>query len=81
MYKLCKKLCSAGAADTEASNLFVVFISNDKKQVCPTFLLNPFLSSIYLNISDHYVLHNLLVLVGNIVSAVDNGDAVKYIYH
>ena len=34
MYRLCKKLSLAGIADREASDLYVVFISNDKKQVC-----------------------------------------------
>ncbi|CAO2831715.1 unnamed protein product [Amaranthus hypochondriacus] len=33
VYRLCKKLCSAGIADSEGSDLFVVFISNDKKQI------------------------------------------------
>lgn len=33
VYRLCKKLCSTGVADTEGSDLFVVFISNDKKQI------------------------------------------------
>lgn len=33
MYKLCKKLCAAGTAVAEGSDLFVVFISNDKKQI------------------------------------------------
>ncbi|XP_057249137.1 protein N-terminal glutamine amidohydrolase isoform X1 [Beta vulgaris subsp. vulgaris] len=33
VYRLCKKLCSSGMADTEGSDLFVVFISNDKKQI------------------------------------------------
>ncbi|XP_021724138.1 protein N-terminal glutamine amidohydrolase-like [Chenopodium quinoa] len=33
VYRICKKLCSTGVADTEASDLFVVFISNDKKQI------------------------------------------------
>lgn len=38
VYRLCKKLCSAGIADSEGSDLFVVFISNDKKQASPTLL-------------------------------------------
>ncbi|PON38859.1 Protein N-terminal glutamine amidohydrolase, alpha beta roll [Parasponia andersonii] len=33
VYLLCKKLCENGIADAEGSDLFVVFISNDKKQV------------------------------------------------
>lgn len=33
MYKLCKKLSLAGIADREASDLYVIFISNDKKQI------------------------------------------------
>ncbi|KAL7169004.1 hypothetical protein ACSBR2_034096 [Camellia fascicularis] len=32
-YLLCKKLCTSGVADAEGSDLFVVFISNEKKQV------------------------------------------------
>ncbi|CAL5422812.1 unnamed protein product [Camellia sinensis] len=31
----CKKLCTSGVADAEGSDLFVVFISNEKKQVPP----------------------------------------------
>ncbi|CAK9182406.1 unnamed protein product [Ilex paraguariensis] len=33
VYLLCKKLCAGGAADMEGSDLFVVFITNEKKQV------------------------------------------------
>ncbi|GAV75204.1 Nt_Gln_amidase domain-containing protein [Cephalotus follicularis] len=33
VYLLCKKLCENGIADAEGSDLFVVFISNEKKQV------------------------------------------------
>ncbi|KAL6987147.1 Protein N-terminal glutamine amidohydrolase [Sarracenia purpurea var. burkii] len=33
VYLLCKQLCTSGVADAEGSDLFVVFISNDKKQV------------------------------------------------
>lgn len=33
VYWLCKKLCSSGKVDTEGSDLFVIFISNDEKQV------------------------------------------------
>ncbi|KAA8517106.1 hypothetical protein F0562_017399 [Nyssa sinensis] len=33
VYFLCKKLCANGTADAEGSDLFVVFISNEKKQV------------------------------------------------
>ncbi|KAL2923590.1 Protein N-terminal glutamine amidohydrolase [Bienertia sinuspersici] len=33
VYRLCKKLCSAEIADTENSDFFVVFISNDRKQI------------------------------------------------
>uniref|UniRef100_A0A7C9DGT6 Protein N-terminal glutamine amidohydrolase n=1 Tax=Opuntia streptacantha TaxID=393608 RepID=A0A7C9DGT6_OPUST len=33
VYRLCKKLSLAGIADREASDLYVVFISNDKKQI------------------------------------------------
>ncbi|KAK9664349.1 hypothetical protein RND81_14G035400 [Saponaria officinalis] len=33
VYNLCKKLSSAGIADAQASDLFVVFISNDNKQI------------------------------------------------
>ncbi|CAL5351940.1 unnamed protein product [Camellia sinensis] len=33
VYLLCKKLCTSGVADAEGSDLFVVFISNEKKQV------------------------------------------------
>ncbi|XP_057488033.1 protein N-terminal glutamine amidohydrolase-like [Actinidia eriantha] len=33
VYLLCKKLCTNGIADAEGSDLFVVFISNEKKQV------------------------------------------------
>ncbi|KAI4348689.1 hypothetical protein L6164_009382 [Bauhinia variegata] len=32
VYLLCKKLITSGIAETEGSDLFVVFISNDKKQ-------------------------------------------------
>lgn len=32
-YRLCKNLCAAGVADREGSDLYVVFISNDKKQI------------------------------------------------
>lgn len=33
VYLLCKKLCSIGIADTQGSDLFVVFISNENKQI------------------------------------------------
>ncbi|XP_061348895.1 protein N-terminal glutamine amidohydrolase [Gastrolobium bilobum] len=33
VYLLCKKLCSDGIANAEGSDLFVVFISNEKKQI------------------------------------------------
>ncbi|CAL5420834.1 unnamed protein product [Camellia sinensis] len=33
VYLLCKKLCTSGVADAEGSDLFVVFVSNEKKQV------------------------------------------------
>ncbi|CAM8941413.1 unnamed protein product [Rhodiola kirilowii] len=33
VYMLCKKLCALGIAEPDASDLFVVFISNDKKQI------------------------------------------------
>ncbi|XP_010269775.1 PREDICTED: protein N-terminal glutamine amidohydrolase isoform X1 [Nelumbo nucifera] len=33
VYYLCKKLCMIGAAETNGSDLFVVFISNEKKQI------------------------------------------------
>ncbi|XP_012086154.1 protein N-terminal glutamine amidohydrolase [Jatropha curcas] len=33
VYFLCKKLCQQGIADAEGSDLFVAFISNEKKQV------------------------------------------------
>ncbi|KAF5941188.1 hypothetical protein HYC85_022355 [Camellia sinensis] len=32
VYLLCKKLCTSGVVDAEGSELFVVFISNEKKQ-------------------------------------------------
>lgn len=32
MYLLCKTLCENGVADATGSDLFVVFISNEKKQ-------------------------------------------------
>ncbi|XP_039063825.1 protein N-terminal glutamine amidohydrolase [Hibiscus syriacus] len=33
VYFLCKKLCSSGIADAQGSDIFVVFISNDNKQI------------------------------------------------
>lgn len=33
-YLLCKKLCTDGIAEADGSDLFVVFISNEKKQAC-----------------------------------------------
>ncbi|KAH7557217.1 hypothetical protein JRO89_XS11G0076400 [Xanthoceras sorbifolium] len=36
VYLLCKKLCAKGVADADGSDLFVVFISNEKKQAYPT---------------------------------------------
>lgn len=33
VYLLCKKLCADGIADADGSDLFVVFISNEKKQI------------------------------------------------
>ncbi|KAK4839123.1 hypothetical protein QYF36_019311 [Acer negundo] len=33
VYFLCKKLCANGVADTDGSDLYVVFISNEKKQI------------------------------------------------
>ncbi|KAB2631288.1 protein N-terminal glutamine amidohydrolase [Pyrus ussuriensis x Pyrus communis] len=33
VYLLCKELCKKGIADAQGSDLFVVFISNDKKQI------------------------------------------------
>ncbi|KAL7194365.1 hypothetical protein ACSBR1_034719 [Camellia fascicularis] len=34
VYLLCKKLCTSGVADAEGSDIFVVFISNEKKFHC-----------------------------------------------
>lgn len=34
VYLLCKKLCANGTAEADGSDLFVVFISNEKKQAC-----------------------------------------------
>lgn len=42
MYLLCKKLCADGIADAEGSDLFVVFISNEKKQACNWHLVFTF---------------------------------------
>ncbi|KAK1548798.1 hypothetical protein Q3G72_021135 [Acer saccharum] len=36
VYFLCKKLCANGVADADGSDLYVVFISNEKKQAYPT---------------------------------------------
>ncbi|KAL9411795.1 hypothetical protein AB3S75_045407 [Citrus x aurantiifolia] len=33
VYLLCKKLCANGTAEADGSDLFVVFISNEKKQI------------------------------------------------
>ncbi|XP_057982091.1 protein N-terminal glutamine amidohydrolase isoform X1 [Malania oleifera] len=33
VYLLCKNLCMNGAADTKGSDLFIVFLTNEKKQV------------------------------------------------
>ncbi|XP_028761551.1 protein N-terminal glutamine amidohydrolase isoform X2 [Neltuma alba] len=33
VYLLCKKLCADGIADADGSDLFVVFISNEKRQI------------------------------------------------
>ncbi|XP_071909256.1 protein N-terminal glutamine amidohydrolase-like [Coffea arabica] len=33
IYLLCKKLCANGLADSDGSDLFVVFISNEKQQI------------------------------------------------
>ncbi|KAK1575856.1 hypothetical protein Q3G72_008943 [Acer saccharum] len=33
VYFLCKKLCANGVADADGSDLYVVFISNEKKQI------------------------------------------------
>ncbi|XP_027771935.1 protein N-terminal glutamine amidohydrolase isoform X2 [Solanum pennellii] len=33
IYLLCKKLCDDGLADPDGSDLFVIFISNEKKQI------------------------------------------------
>nr|GMC79377.1 protein N-terminal glutamine amidohydrolase [Ipomoea batatas] len=38
VYLLCKKLCADGVANPDASDLFAVFISNEKKQACPLSL-------------------------------------------
>ncbi|GAY53712.1 hypothetical protein CUMW_151180 [Citrus unshiu] len=35
VYLLCKKLCANGTAEADGSDLFVVFISNEKKQASP----------------------------------------------
>ncbi|KAK3217864.1 hypothetical protein Dsin_011834 [Dipteronia sinensis] len=32
VYFLCKKLCANGVAEADGSDLYVVFISNEKKQ-------------------------------------------------
>ncbi|GKV52931.1 hypothetical protein SLEP1_g59481 [Rubroshorea leprosula] len=37
VYLLCKKLCANGVADAQGSDLFVVFIANEKKQACMIF--------------------------------------------
>lgn len=34
MYLLCKELGTKGIADAQSSDLYVVFISNEKKQAC-----------------------------------------------
>ncbi|KAG4982640.1 hypothetical protein JHK87_027389 [Glycine soja] len=34
VYLLCKKLCNDGIANADGSDLFVAFISNEKKQAC-----------------------------------------------
>ena len=34
VYMLCKKLSMIGMADADGSDLFAVFISNEKKQAC-----------------------------------------------
>lgn len=34
VYLLCKKLCTSGVADAGGSDLFVAFISNERKQAC-----------------------------------------------
>lgn len=34
VYLLCKELSAKGIADSQSSDLFVVFISNEKKQAC-----------------------------------------------
>lgn len=40
VYLLCKKLCSKGITSADGSDLFVAFISNEKKQACMfSFLL------------------------------------------
>ncbi|KAK0597831.1 hypothetical protein LWI29_029017 [Acer saccharum] len=36
VYFLCKKLCANGVADADGTDLYVVFISNEKKQAYPT---------------------------------------------
>lgn len=37
VYLLCKTLCTNGMADAKGTDLFVVFISNEKKQACTMF--------------------------------------------
>lgn len=43
MYLLCKTLCENGVADANGSDLFVVFISNEKKQASILSLVVPFM--------------------------------------
>lgn len=40
VYLLCKTLCENGVADATGSDLFVVFISNEKKQASHVSLIN-----------------------------------------
>ncbi|WVY97583.1 hypothetical protein V8G54_029734 [Vigna mungo] len=59
VYLLCKKLCSDGIAKAEGSDLFVVFISNEKKQAC--------------SISSSYV-HFLVQVTGQSNSGIGNNS-------
>lgn len=72
MYLLCKTLCENGVADETGSDLFVVFISNEKKQAraCFPWLL-PMFCLIHYTVSCASLV-NLSVYVS--VSIIDNVD-------
>lgn len=89
VYFLCKKLCANGMAHPDGSDLYIIFISNDKKQACTSFSLKLSHCIVFLFLSIYLplmVLCDLFILflskqvIVSLVQTVkerNNGDALE----